>query len=143
MNTKYILIVITILFFSISAVAIAADVKVKANITGIENEQGVIRVSLYSEAIQDRFPDGKALEGKVVDAKKEGVSVTFDIIKPGYYAIAVMHDENNNGKMETNFLGIPKEPYGNSGEYTSFKPKFKDSKFLVVDKNVEMNIKVH
>jgi hypothetical protein len=50
-----------ILFLGFSSV-IFADVKVKANITGIDNDQGVIRETLYSEAIQDQFPDGKPLE---------------------------------------------------------------------------------
>jgi uncharacterized protein (DUF2141 family) len=33
-------------------------------------------------------------------------------IKPGKYAIAVIHDENCNGKLDTNMFGIPKEGYG-------------------------------
>jgi uncharacterized protein (DUF2141 family) len=36
----------------------------------------------------------------------------FSDIKPGNYAIAVIHDENRNGELDTNMFGIPKEGYG-------------------------------
>ena len=38
----------------------------------------------------------------------------FNDIPPGTYAIAVFHDENANGKLDKNFLGIPCEGYGAS-----------------------------
>ena len=38
---------------------------------------------------------------------------SFDI-PPGTYAIKLHIDENENGKLDTNFLGIPKEQYGTS-----------------------------
>jgi uncharacterized protein (DUF2141 family) len=44
--------------------------------------------------------------------------------------------------MDT-FLGIPKEPYGNSGEYTSLKPDYEDSKFEVDNQNLTIEIEVH
>ena len=36
----------------------------------------------------------------------------FEGIPPGTYALVVLHDENMNGKIDTNPLGIPKEGYG-------------------------------
>ncbi len=120
-----------------------AEVAITANITGIETERGVIRAALFSEKTQDKFPDGTPLMEQAVDAKKGGVSVTFKVPEPGYYAIAVMHDENNNGKMDTNFLGIPQEPNGNSGEVATLKPRFKNSRFLVDGKDVDLQIKLH
>jgi len=32
----------------------------------------------------------------------------------GKYAVSVFHDENSNGKLDTNFLGIPREGVGAS-----------------------------
>ena len=38
----------------------------------------------------------------------------FSAIKPGIYAVSVFHDENSNGKLDTSFLGIPREGVGAS-----------------------------
>jgi len=40
----------------------------------------------------------------------------FEDIVPGTYAFAVIHDENMNGKLDTNSLGVPKEGYGFSND---------------------------
>ncbi len=40
----------------------------------------------------------------------------FEDFPPGAYAITVIHDENMNGKLDTNWLGIPKEGYGFSND---------------------------
>ena len=49
------------------------------------------------------------------------------------YAISVFHDKNDNKKMDTNFIGIPKEPIGCSNGATGFMgpPKYKKAKFTV------------
>jgi uncharacterized protein (DUF2141 family) len=58
-------------------------------------------------------------------------SFEFSDIKPGKYAIAVIHDENCNGKLDTNMFGIPKEGYGFSSgaEVTMSAPSFSDAVF--------------
>lgn len=126
------------------SISVGAEVEIKANIMGIKNNKGTIYISLFSEKQQDEFPAGKPLEKKAVDAKKEGVSVVFIVSKPGSYAISVMHDENNNGELDKNFIGIPKERYGNSGKRARMKkPNYRDSVFMVGDENLELNIKIH
>ena len=54
---------------------------------------------------------------KVIDQKKSEISdkrcsFTVADLKPGKYAIRYFHDENLNGKMETNLVGKPTEGYG-------------------------------
>jgi uncharacterized protein (DUF2141 family) len=61
----------------------------------------------------------------------------------GEYSVAVIHDENNNGKLDTNIFGIPTEAYGFSN---NIRPKFRaanwdETKFLM-NKNVGLNIKL-
>jgi uncharacterized protein (DUF2141 family) len=55
---------------------------------------------------------------------------TFPGLPAGTYAIGLLHDENDNGKMDTNFVGLPKEGYGasNDAKATFGPPKFKDAK---------------
>jgi uncharacterized protein (DUF2141 family) len=67
----------------------------------------------------------------------------FRNIPAGTYAIAVIQDENLDGKLTKNFLGIPKEPYGFSqNKYGMFgPPKFKDVSFAVEnDSNISLKI---
>ncbi len=45
--------------------------------------------------------------------------------------------------MSIHFIGIPSEPYGNSGEYTSFKLDYEESNFIVADKNIVIEIEAH
>ncbi|MEM7099242.1 MAG: DUF2141 domain-containing protein [Pseudomonadota bacterium] len=52
-------------------------------------------------------------------------------LPPGDYAFRVMHDENDNGKLDSNFVGIPTEPWAFSNNATgNFGPaKWADAKF--------------
>lgn len=72
-----------------------------------------------------------AYDGKKVDEGK--ATIVFSDLPAGEYAIAALHDENANGKMDTNMLGIPKEAYGASNDAkASFgPPKFEDAKFQI------------
>ena len=38
--------------------------------------------------------------------------IVFDMLEPGDYAVVVIHDDNQNGKLDTGAFGIPKEGYG-------------------------------
>jgi len=55
----------------------------------------------------------------------------FLAIPPGTYALAVIHDENRNGKLDTNWMGIPTEGYGFSNEAKALlgPPSFSAAKF--------------
>jgi hypothetical protein len=43
----------------------------------------------------------------------------FEDIAPGTYALVISHDENTNGKLDTNWLGVPTEGYGFSNDATA------------------------
>jgi uncharacterized protein (DUF2141 family) len=54
-------------------------------------------------------------------------------MEAGIYGLSLLDDENNNGNMEYNFLGIPKEGFGFSDYYHTglTKPKFDAFKFSI------------
>ena len=60
------------------------------------------------------------------------------------YAVHVFHDLDSNGKMKTNFIGIPREPTGVSNEAKGKfgPPKFKDAKFAVTGEPVDVPIRM-
>jgi uncharacterized protein (DUF2141 family) len=55
--------------------------------------------------------------------------VVLTNLDPGQYAIILFHDENGNGKLDTNALGVPSEPYGFSNNVRGFlgPPTFQDA----------------
>ena len=102
-------------------------------VTGARNTKGKIGVTLFQNA--EGFPDdvSKAMRQQSVeiDAKTMSAQVTFKDIPQGTYAVSVLHDENGNGKMDKNLLGIPKEGYGasNNPKKKRRAPTFDEAKF--------------
>lgn len=80
--------------------------------TGLRNAQGVVRACMTSDA--ERFPrcHSPATGYRVVGDAAERVSLTFAQVTPGRYAIALLHDENANGKADRAAMMIPKEGFG-------------------------------
>jgi uncharacterized protein (DUF2141 family) len=74
--------------------------------------KGKIHVGVFNDA--QSFPKRElALSGKEVAVTETGeVEIEMADLTPGRYALAVFHDLNGNGKLDTNLLGVPTEPYG-------------------------------
>lgn len=69
----------------------------------------------------------------------------FEDIPPGTYALAVVHDENMNGKLDTNLLGIPKEGYGFSNDAKALlgAPTFSAASFPYDGQYLELTISLN
>jgi uncharacterized protein (DUF2141 family) len=105
--------------------------KLVVEVNGLRNDKGEVLISLFKG--KDGFP-GKA--DKAVQKAKATISgqkavITFSNVPPGEYALSLMHDEDRDGKLATNMLGIPKEGYAASNNVkNSFgPPKYEDAKF--------------
>lgn len=94
--------------------AAAADLTVKLG--GIKSADGKVYVQLFGAADAAAFPDGKPLQEQQIAADTAGVSATFSGLAAGDYAVGAFHDANGNGKLDANFMGMPTEDVGNSGE---------------------------
>jgi len=100
-----------------------------AQVTGLRSDRGQVGCMLFASA--DGFPKEpkRALERVFVPIRDHRATCTF-AARSGSYAILAMHDENGNGLMDRNFLGIPKEGFGASqGAHGAFGPKFADARF--------------
>jgi uncharacterized protein (DUF2141 family) len=90
-------------------------VALTVRVNGLSNDRGRVAVALFASA--DAFPDQKrALTGQLAKIEKGRAAVRFEGLRPGTYAVAVLHDENQNSKMDFNFLGMPLEGYGFSND---------------------------
>jgi uncharacterized protein (DUF2141 family) len=120
----------TILLSSLLCLAVMAKAQnnLEVKIDNIKSDNGEILIGLYSNS--QNFPR-KISDGRIVKASKEGVIVFFHDLKPGPYAVSVMHDENSNKDMDQNGIGIPKEGFGfsNNARGSLGPPSFDKAKF--------------
>lgn len=71
------------------------------------------------------FPDAASFDKRensiaafVIPPREGSAAVSFSSLPPGRYAVAVFQDVNGNQKLDSNFLGVPTEPYGFSRDAT-------------------------
>lgn len=113
-------------------------------IEGVRNDKGQVLVAIYNSA--EGFP-GKpegAVVKEAVPAKNGTVELSVPNLKPGSYAVALHHDESGDQKMAYNFVGIPKEGFGFSGNKRILfgPPSFNNAKFEVKDGRTSCDIKM-
>jgi uncharacterized protein (DUF2141 family) len=128
--------------FAAAAPAQAGEVVI--TVTDLRSTKGVVRACMTTRA--DIFPkcikDPTAHRTVVPAAAK--VEIRFTGVKPGSYAIALLHDENNNGKADRAMGMMPKEGYGFSRDapVNMAPPKFKDAVMQVDEGTSRMTIKM-
>ncbi len=81
-------------------------------VTGLRNAQGVVRACLTSQVAQFPACTDSAASYLRVGPAAAGAALTFTAVKPGRYAIALLHDENGNGKADRAAMMIPTEGFG-------------------------------
>ncbi len=103
------------------------------SVSSFDHDKGKLLVLLYDR--EDGFPTkpdkaARRLVAPIVDKK---VELEIPALGPGEYALSVVHDENDNGRLDSNLIGIPKEPVGvsNNAKGSFGPPKWKDAKFAV------------
>jgi uncharacterized protein (DUF2141 family) len=117
---------------------------IDVTISNIKSAEGQILIAVFADqqsfkdekpAYKHRFPKKSLNNGTL--------KVNFDL-PAGTYGIALVDDQNKNGKLDKNFVGIPKEGVGFSNFYLSgmSKPSFDDFKFNVKGTNVAVECKL-
>ena len=98
-------------------------------VSGFKNTRGTLNCRMFSKAAD--FPDDEGIVTLRVPITGPNTSCSFSNVEPGTYAIAVVHDENGNGKLDKNFVGVPSEGYGvsNNKTYALSAPKWDESTF--------------
>lgn len=130
------------LFLGILNIDNTGEILVK--IKGIKNYKGYIQVDIYKT--NKGFPTAEEFAFKKLRFKVQKGENDLKItnLQHGTYAIAIYHDENSNEKLDTNFIGIPKEKTGVSNNPNSRSiPSFNDARFdfFSSKKVLEINIK--
>ena len=110
----------------------------------IQTAQGSMKIAVFNSA--DSFlEDDKAIQTYSIPVEDgKDLAVSFTPLPYGTYTIAIFHDVNDNGKLDTNFMGIPKEPYGFSNNARSKwgPPKYEAARFDLQEAEVRTFITV-
>ena len=112
---------------------------VVVNISNFKNNNGHAMVAIFNK--EESFLN-VALKSAKVKIENNTCSVTFKDLPKGIYAVSIFHDENDNNKMDTNVLGIPKETYGcsNNAKASFGPPKWDDAKFEITTQSITQHI---
>lgn len=126
---------IFILFSQLLNAQVTSEHDIIVKIKNIDNNEGKVYVALYNT--ESSFLD-KGFKAAMIKIENNSCEVTFKNLPEGVYAISMFHDENDNKKLDSNFLGIPKEDYGCSNNAKGFMgpPKWEDAKFTLKNESV-------
>jgi uncharacterized protein (DUF2141 family) len=112
--------------------AVFSQFKLDIEIDSIRNNTGNILLQLFDES-------EKVLLQELSPIAENKCSFSIPDLKPGKYAVRYYHDENLNGKMDTNLVGKPTEGYGFSNNVVGKfgPPPFEKWLFeIVADKKI-------
>ncbi len=121
------------LFFLLLPVVGFAQNTLSVRVNNVANPKGRISVAVYNSD-ETFLSFDRVLKSDSVAANIGSVELQIANLPPGEYALAVFHDENNNGKLDTNWLGIPKEKvaFSNAKMQTFGPPKYHECAFKMI-----------
>lgn len=110
--------ILALLFLAFNFAKAQDSTTLIVKISNVKVQTGTVYVGVYDCA--NNWMKTMTYSGKAKADGKE-VMVTFENIPVGSYAISIYHDKNDNQELDTNFFGIPSEPYafsaGASGRF--------------------------
>ncbi len=119
---------------------------IHVEISGLRSGKGQMLCALYSSAQAEAFPKkaDKAVARLTAKIAERQAVCDFTGVAPGTYAVSVVHDENSNGKLDTNFIGMPREGVGASNDAKGHMgpPKFSAASFRYEGGRMDLMIRV-
>ena len=126
-----------------SALGATSGVHLDLKVSGLRNMKGQLMVCMTTnpKAFPDCSKDASAIK-RLVAATDAG-DIRFDGVAPGTYAVAIVHDENRNNKMDLAVF-VPKEGFAFSRNpaIRMGPPSFKSAAFVVGDVDASLSIKM-
>ena len=121
---------ILILFGLLATLQPSNNPKLTIKISNIEKVQGEIKVGVFNKET-NFLKDGSAIKNYSIKVGKDSETLVITDLPKGEYAISMYHDTNSDNKLNTSFIGIPKEPYGfsNNVKPKMSAPKYHECKF--------------
>ena len=149
MGVRCVALFAVLVFTNLTAVAFAQSSScpgIHVKVLNIRNSTGTVDCALFDS------PDGFPIEVlrlatnvMVIKVRHTEARCDFEDIPQGTYALAVIHDENMDGKLDTNWLGIPTEGYGFSNDAKALlgAPSFSAASFQYDGGTLDLTISLH
>lgn len=105
-------------------------------INGFKNQKGTVKLQMQNAQQKEVYQKVAPIPGK-------SYAIVISGVTAGQYAVNVIHDKNNNSRLDTNWMGIPSEGWGCSNDARGFMsaPSFKSKLFTVNgDKTITINL---
>jgi uncharacterized protein (DUF2141 family) len=131
--------------------AVAAELRV--TVMGVRSDKGELLIALYDNAdgfanalanaaTRGLVPDSGRLIGTAIRSKTGNQSTIFTQLPPGRYAVVVIHDENDNGRLDENAFGVPTEGYafGNDAQGLLSAPSFNAAAIAVGEAHLDVSV---
>ncbi|MEM1113602.1 MAG: DUF2141 domain-containing protein [Pseudomonadota bacterium] len=123
--------------------AVAAEVVIE--LEGLAEAEGSVYVSAY-DSPDTWLGDETVMTQEVeIDTARDGELVRFTLdLAPGEYALSIFYDANGNDELDTNWIGLPKEPVAlsNNARPKFGPPKYKDAVFTLGEEPVVQRIQI-
>lgn len=123
-----------LLVFLLVPVFCVAQHQLSVKVQGVKTSNGTIKVAVYNKS--DNFLKfDQVFKADSVKAQKGETNIYLEDLPEGEYALAIFHDENDNEKLDTNWLGVPKEDIGfsNARMKTFGPPHYKECSFRLLN----------
>jgi uncharacterized protein (DUF2141 family) len=131
--------IITIIAFFICSLMSAQNANLTVAVSGLKSNTGMVKVGLYNSEGTFLKTIYKSITSEI---KNNSATVTFVGIPKGEYGISTYQDENSNGILDKNMIGIPSEDFACSNNAKGFMgpPAYEDAKFNI-NKDLKIDIK--
>lgn len=118
---------------------------VRVTVTNVRDPGGVLLVGVYDR--EDNWlgvPPAQSIEVPVAPNLRDGTVALELRLPPGRYALSLFQDMNGNRRLDTNFIGIPKEASGSSNNPPARwgPPKFADALVTVDGTPLDLSIRL-
>jgi uncharacterized protein (DUF2141 family) len=126
-----------------SALTAAGATDLTVTISGARNATGSISAGIFNS--ESSFPKApQAFASFRIKAQQGTVSFTVHNLPPGKYAVTSYHDENDNGKLDTDVTGLPTEGYGVSNDAREIlgPPQFAKASFGLGDQSKTITVTI-
>ena len=130
------------LFFTLETMGQSNQTSLQVSISGASSDAGSIRILVFSKP--SGFPDQVKQAVRSISLAPKSGKANFKLtdLPAGTYAIGVIHDQDNNGKLSTNAVGYPTEKFGFSKNPKVYfgPPSFEKAAFVLGKTAVSLEI---
>ena len=120
--------------FAAAESATDARTPVRVELAGLVGASGKVFIAVYDNDDDWLSDDVYMAQEVIIEDSRDGEMVSAELLlPPGEYALTVFYDINDNGELDTNFIGIPKEPIAmsNNAKMKFGPPKYEEALFKV------------